>query len=78
MSSRDALSVDNLVTFQTPLATFFSQKVTSDKSSDFLDKLKRVSVIVGTAATARDQHACSSFFASALFNECLRGAAPFS
>ncbi len=45
-SSRDARSVANLATlsldlatFQTPLATFFTKKVTSDKSSDFLDKL---------------------------------------
>ncbi len=44
--SRDARSVANLatlsldlVTFQTPLATYFSKKATSDKSSDFLDKL---------------------------------------
>ncbi len=44
--SRDAHSVANLatlsldlVTFQTPLATYFSKKATSDKSSDFLDKL---------------------------------------
>ncbi len=32
-------------------------------------------MIVGTADTARDQHARSSFSASALFSECLRGVA---
>ncbi len=32
-------------------------------------------MIVGSAATARDQSACSSFSASALFSERLRGAA---
>ncbi len=32
-------------------------------------------MIVGTAATVRDQRACSSFSASALFSERLRGAA---
>ncbi len=32
-------------------------------------------MIAGTAATARDQHARSSFSASALFSERLRGAA---
>ncbi len=31
-------------------------------------------MIVGTAATARDQRSRSSFSASALFSECLRGA----
>ncbi len=41
MSSRDGHSVANLATlsFQTPLVTYFSKKATSDKSSDFLDKL---------------------------------------
>ncbi len=34
-----------------------------------------MSVIVGIAATARDQRARSSFSASALFSENLRGAA---
>ncbi len=33
-------------------------------------------MIVCTVATARDQRACSSFSASALFSERLRGAAP--
>ncbi len=32
-------------------------------------------MIIGSAATARDQRAHSSFSASALFSECLRGAA---
>ncbi len=46
MSSRDAHSVANLATlsldlatFQTLLAKINSKKATSDKSSDFLDKL---------------------------------------
>ncbi len=46
VSSRDVHSVANvanlsldLVPFQTPIATFFSKKATSDKSSDFLDEL---------------------------------------
>ncbi len=46
VSNRYAHNVANLATlsldlapFQTPIATFFSKKVTSDKSSDFLDKL---------------------------------------
>ncbi len=41
VSSRDARSVANLATlsFHTPQATFFFKKTTSDKSSDFLDKL---------------------------------------
>ncbi len=72
MSNRDARSVANLATlsFQTPLATPPPpKKANSDKSSDFLDKLSRVSVIAGTAATARDQYARSSFSASALFSE---------
>ncbi len=64
------------VDFSDPPSDFFSlQKATSDKSSDFLDKLKRVSVIVGTAAMLWDQRARSSFSASALFSERLRGAA---
>ncbi len=44
--ARPVVSVANLATFslylatfQTPLVTFFSPKATSDKSSDFLDKL---------------------------------------
>ncbi len=62
MSNRDARSVANLVTFKTPPPSnfFFSKKATSDKSIDFLDKLKRVSqsvsVIVGNGArSARTQ-----------------------
>ncbi len=41
VSSRDVCSGANLATlsFQTTLATFFPKKATSDKSSDFLDKL---------------------------------------
>ncbi len=46
VSSRDASSVANLATlsldlatFQTPLGTFSFPKATSDKSSDFVDKL---------------------------------------
>ncbi len=79
--SWDACSVANLatlsldlVTFQTLLVTF-PFKATSDKSSDFLDKLKRVSVIVGSTAMVRDQCTRISFSASALFSEHLRGAA---
>ncbi len=74
VSSRDARSVAKSVTlsFQTPLATFFSKKrlVTNLATSwtNFSDSL-----VVGSAATARDQHARSSF--SALFSERLRGAA---
>ncbi len=46
VSSRDARSVANLanlsldlVRFRPLIVTFFSKKATSDKSSDFLDKL---------------------------------------
>ncbi len=73
-SNRDACSVVNLATFQTPLATCFSPKkrlVTNLATSwtNFSESL-----FVGTAATARDQRAHSSFSASALFSEHLRGA----
>ncbi len=39
VSSRDARIVANLATLSLDLATFFFKKATSDKSSDFLDKL---------------------------------------
>ncbi len=75
VSSRDARSVAKSVTlsFQTPLATLKKKKkrlVTNLATSwtNFSDSL-----VVGSAATARDQHARSSF--SALFSERLRGAA---
>ncbi len=74
--SRDACSVANLVTltldlatFQTPIATFFLQKILVTNLATWTNFSE--SLIVGIAATARDQSTHSSFSASALFSESL-------
>ncbi len=83
MSSRHAHSAAHLATllldlapFQTSITTFFPKKrLVTNLATSWTNFSESLCDLISTAASARDQCARSSFSASALFSEHLRGAA---